>query len=110
MDSTSTSSSPKAKRIKLSNEGAVAKVDANRPSTCTNDACDQDEVVQLCEDALVHVMEFLGPMDLLRMILTSKFLRENITTSIVVKSAMIHVGKGGNSWDMAKNTVRLCTN
>jgi len=48
--------------------------------------------VNICEDALVHAMEYLGPRDLLRISSSCKVLRENITTSLVVKSAMIHGG------------------
>ena len=48
--------------------------------------------VNICEDALLLAMECLCPRDLLRISSSCKVLRESITTSLVVKSAMIHGG------------------
>ena len=70
-----------------------------RQKTASNKNDDDDDdndkkprAVTVNYDALSSVMAFLAPRELLRLSLTCKTMRDTVTTSTVVKSAMIHGG------------------
>ena len=86
MSNSSTSQVPPSKRPKLGDD-----VDE------TNAHNHDHQTVSVCEDALFHAMAYLHPRDLYNMAFTCTSLRDQISTPLVVRSAMIHGGHTGST-------------
>lgn len=82
---------------KMSKDNCVPRAKKRQKTSNDHDGDGNDDekkplAVTVNYDALSSVMSFLGPRELLCLSLTCKTMRDTVTTSIVVKSAMIHGG------------------